>query len=459
MSQPHIRERFENSSHQIKPLMTMAIPITLQTLLNFAINLLDSVMLGQLGEVQISAASLANQPFFVMSMVIYGIVGGSNVMVSQFWGKKEPDQISRVMGYTYRIGLSVALLMTVLCLAIPGPVLSIFTPDAAVIEAGTPYLRIVAASYLFYAVTTLTSGMLWAVRDVKISLVLSIISLLTNGILNYLLIFGKLGLPALGIIGAGIATLIARLVEFAVMMCYMALKEKRIHLTLKQLKVLDRSLAKRYISNTTPVICNEVFWSAGSTVLTMIMGHMSTEYVAANSIFGVINQLSGALAQGLCAAGAVMIGNTIGTGDKQEVLSLTRLLQGIGILSGFLTSAVILILRPIMLNFYVVNEVTLRYTNEIIYTGAVVAIFRTAQSMNMMGILRGGGDAKFVMVNDVIFLWVLAIPLGYLAGLVWHLPVPAVYCFLNIEQFFKFFTSTFRLRNDRWITNVTVQQK
>lgn len=443
---------------QLRTLLALAIPSALQTLLNFAVNLLDSVMLGSLGEIQISAAALANQVFFVLSLIIYGIVGGSNVLVAQFWGKKDRDSISRVMAYTYRVGIAFALVFTVLSLAIPQHILSIFSPDLNVISEGVPYLRIVAISYLFYSITTLTGGALRSVRNVRISLVLSIVSLFTNGILNYILIFGKCGFPAMGIIGAGIATTVARLVEFGVLMLYMAFKEKDLQLRVRPLLKLDRSLAGRYFKTTTPVICNEVFWSLGSSVLTIIMGHMSTEYVAANSIFGNINQLSGALAQGLCAAGAVLIGNTIGEGDRGRVMSLTRLLQVVGLLSGFVTATFILILRPIMLSFYNVSDLTMLYANQITYTGAFVAVFRNAQSMNMMGILRGGGDAKFVMVNDVIFLWVLAIPLGFLAGLVWHLPVPIVYCALNIEQFFKLFTSTWRLRNGRWITNVTNEE-
>ncbi|MDO5377897.1 MAG: MATE family efflux transporter, partial [Clostridia bacterium] len=176
---------------QLRTLLVIAIPIALQTLLNFSVNLLDSVMLGSLGEVQISASALANQAFFVLSMVIYGIVGGSNVLVAQFWGHKDRDAIERVMGYTYRVGVGFAVLMTVLCMALPGQVLSVFSPDPMVIAQGTPYLRIVAVSYVFYAVTTLTSGTLRSVRNVRISLILSIVSLMTNGTLNYVLIFGK----------------------------------------------------------------------------------------------------------------------------------------------------------------------------------------------------------------------------------------------------------------------------
>lgn len=441
---------------RLRPLLTIAIPIALQTLLNMAVNLLDSVMLGSLSEIQISASSLANQPFFIVSLVVYGIVGGSNVLVAQFWGRRDTDAINRVMAYTYRIGIAVALAVTVICITLPRQVLTVFSPDERVIGEGAAYLRIVAVSYVFYAIVTLTTGTLRSVRNVRISLILSVVALVTNGSLNYILIFGKLGFPALGIVGAAIATLVARLLEFVIALVYARFYESELKLRIRNFRRLDKTLARQYFTHTTPVILNEVFWSVGATVLTVIVGHMSTEYVAANSIFGTINQMAGALAQGLCSAGAVLIGNTIGEGDNRAVVSLTRLLQKVGLASGFLTAALILVLRPIMLTFYNVSDLTMLYANQIIYTGAAVAVFRVAQSMNMMGILRGGGDAKFVMVNDVIFLWALAIPLGYLAGLVWGLPIPVVYCLLNIEQFIKFFTSTLRLRNDRWITNVTV---
>lgn len=443
------------TSDLLRQLMALAIPVAFQSMLGFAVNLLDTVMLGSLGEVQISASSLSNQLFFVLSLLVYGIVGGSNVLVAQFWGTKDTESINKVLAYTYRIALAAALITAVAGMAFPARILSIFSTDPMVIGEGSGYLRIVAASYLFYTVTTVTTGALRSVRNVRISVALSAVSLGTNALLNWVLIFGKLGAPRLGILGAAIATTAARIIEFILLLRYLAVKEDQLRLSLKKLIHLDTGLAKRYFSNTVPVILNELFWSVGSSVLAVIMGRMGTQFVAANSIFSVTSQIAGVLAQGLCSAAAVMVGNTIGAGESDNLLILTRQLQRVGLAAGFCTALVIVLLRPFMLSLYNVSDLTMGYANQIMWAGAVVQVFKTAQSMNMMGILRGGGDAKFVMVNDVVFLWSLAVPLGFMAGLVWKLPVPIVYCILNIEQFIKFFTSMGRLRGNKWFKNVT----
>lgn len=438
-----------------RQLFQIGIPVAFQSLLVFFVNLLDTIMLGQLGEVEISAAALSNQIFFILSLLIYGIVGGSNVLVSQFWGKKDKSSITRVLSYTYQIGLGITLLVSLLGILFPLQILSVFSSDIRVIEAGQDYMRIVSCSYLFYAFTTLTTGTLRAVRSVAVSVTLSAVALVVNGSLNYILIFGKLGFPAMGVAGAAVATLIARAAETLLLIWYLKFREKDLRLDFRKLLRLDKTIAKGYFHNTLPVMLNELFWSVGSSVLAIIVGRMSTEFVAANNIFGTTGQIASVLAQGLNAAGAVMIGNTIGTGNKQRVLLLKKQLQIVGLVSGVFSALLILALRPLMLMFYNVSETTLQYTNQIMYVGALIQVFKTAQGMNMMGILRGGGDARFVMVNDIVFLWTLAVPLGFITGLVLHWPVPIVYCILNIEQFIKLFTSTARLRNDKWIKNVT----
>jgi putative MATE family efflux protein len=317
----------------------------------------------------------------------------------------------------------------------------------------------VSVSYLCYTLTTVTSGTLRSVRNVRISVVLSVVSFFTNGILNWLLIFGNLGAPKLGIQGAAIATTVARIIELALMLFYMKYKEDKLRLRIRKLLRIDRSITRNYFTNTVPVIINELFWSVGISVLAVIMGRMGTQFVAANSIFSVTSQIAGVFGQGISASAAVLIGNAIGAGDNGYTMKLKKQFQVIGLCAGVFTSLLILVMRPLMLSLYNVSETTMLYANQIMYAGALVQMFKTAQSLNMFGILRGGGDAKFVMVNDIVFLWMLAVPLGYMAGLVWHLPVPAVYCILNIEQFIKLFTSSWRLRNDKWIKNVTVPKQ
>lgn len=451
-----INKPLDSSKKQLfRKLITIALPVSVQSLLSFSVNLLDNMMLGSLGEVQISAASQANQFFFMLSLMISGIVGGSNVLVAQFWGCKKKDSISGILAYTYRIAIAFALLLTVLGAVFPHQVMSIFSADQAVIDEGARYLRILAISYVFYTITSVTTGTLRCVSNVHVSVILSAISLVISASLNWVLIFGNLGAPSLGIVGAAVSTLIARLVEFTLAMLYMKFKEKQLKIRVKELLHWDKRLAKKYYSNTVPVILNEFFWAVGSWVLAAIMGRIGTSFVAANSIFNTTSQIAGVLGTGLSAAGAVMIGNAIGSGETEHPLLIKRQLQIVGLAAGIFSAVLILVMRPFMLMIYNVSDITLICTNQMMWVGAAIQVFKTMQTMNMMGILRGGGDAAFVMVNDIIFLWVLAVPLGFLAGLVWDLPVPIVFFILNIEQPIKFFTSAFRLRRNKWITNVT----
>lgn len=451
-NQQEVKQKKQEVYHRM---LVIAVPIAFQNILNFAVNMLDTVMLGSLGEVAMSAASLANQLFFILTMLVFGITGGSNVLVAQFWGLQDKAAINKVLSYTYRIGICSALLLTLAGLLMPGQFLGVFTSDQQVIEAGIPYLRILALSYLFYTITTITTGTLRCVHVLRISVILSAASLVINGVLNWILIFGKLGFPPMGVTGAAIATVIARLAEFVILIWFIWKREDRLRLSLKNLKQLDRSFMGNYVRNTVPVVCNELFWSVGATVLAIIMGRMGTEVVAANSIHSVTSQLCGVMMQGVNAAASVMIGNTIGAKLYQEIPILKAQLRKTSVVVGFAAAGLVLLLRPFMISLYNVSDLTKSYAFQIMTAGAIIEIFRATQTMNNMGILRGAGDARFVMINDLVFLWGLAVPLGFMAGLVWHWPIVAVYCVLQCEQFFKLITSSIRLRSDRWIKNVT----
>lgn len=444
----------------LKQLTILSLPLALQSMLGFTVNLLDTIMLGALGEVEISAAALSNQIFFILSLLIFGVVGGSNVLVSQLWGQgNNTKDIHKVLSYTYRIGIGSALLFALSAFFGAKQIMSIFTKDSRVIVEGTSYLKIIAISYIFYAIVTLTTGTLRAIEKVKIAVVLSTIALIVNGFLNWVLIFGTLGNPAMGVKGAALATVIARGVELICLLIYMVTREDKLNITVKNLWKVDKSIGKKYFSNTLPVIFNELFWAVGSSVLAIIMGRLGTEFVAANSIFSVTGQIASVIAQGFSAAAAVMIGNAIGSGDMNKVHLLNKLLQAVGLIAGVGSALIILAIRPLMLSLYHVNDLTLLYTNQIMFTGAIIQVFKTAQGMNMMGILRGGGDARFVMINDIIFLWLLAIPLGFVVGLVFHMPVPIIYAVLNIEQFIKLFTSKARLSGNKWINRIKFNEE
>lgn len=443
---------------QVKRLLpvtfSIAIPIALQSLVGFAVNMMDTVMLGQLGDVMLSASSLANQVFFIVSLAIGGIASGANVLVAQAWGKHDIQKIHRVLAYTYRMALGLVLVVSALALIFPRPIMSIFTTDAEVITQGTVYLKIIAWSYLFYGLTAVTTGVLRAVHTVKIAMFGSALAMVVNVFLNWVLIFGKLGAPKMGIAGAALATLIARICEFLLILWFVYRKEDKIGIRIRKLIPTDRSLLKPYLATSMPVIINEVFWALGESVLAMILGRMGTEVVAANSICSVMNQLANVLVQGATAATCVIIGNTIGAGKLDELPVQKRYFQIFAVTMGLLAGLLIFVTRGPIIGFYNVTETTRIYASQLILITAIIQPFQAFQITNMMGVLRGGGDVKFAMMNDLIFLWCVTLPLGFLTGLVLHCPVWLVFCCLRIEKIGKGITSELRLRKGKWVHNM-----
>lgn len=444
-----------NKKRFYRHMMILAIPIALQNLITVGVSMADTLMLGSLGEVPLSASSLANQLFFIFTLVIYGTAGGTNVLVAQFWGKQDVPSIKKVLGYSYRVMAAFAFVIVILAAVFPQYVMAVFTTDPEVIEQGIAYLHIASISFIFFGITTITTRVLCAVQTVNISLGASIVSLITNVFFNWVFIFGNLGAPALGVAGAAIATTIARFVECVIVLYYVRFKETKLHLRLRDLRHLDKEIRPAFIKNSTPVICNELLWSTGTSLLSVIIGRMGTSFVAAYSIYNVISQLSSVMSQGVASSAATIVGNTIGAKDYEHMPFITWHLQKASMVVGIGAFLFALLIRPTMPFFYHLGSESMGYLMQILLIGAVMEGLRPMAFVNMVGILRGGGDAKFVLVNDIIFLWTICLPLGFVSGLIWKWPVPIVFTILRFDDMIKLVTSTIRIKANHWIKNVT----
>lgn len=442
-----------------RSMMVIAMPIALQNLITVGVSMMDTLMLGSLGEAALSASALANQLFFIFTLVIYGTAGGTNVLVAQFWGRKDRESIRRTLAYTYRIVLLFAFIMVALSLFAPRMIMHIFTNDPEVIALGADYLRIVSVSYLFFGIATISGNVLRAVRTVRIGLIASLVSLSVNIVLNWILIFGNLGMPEMGVSGAALATTIARICECITVVVYMKYFEKKIMLKIRDLLHLDRSLRKRFIQNSVPVICNEMLWSLGFSLLTVIIGHMGTAVTAAYSIYNVVSQLSSVMSQGIAAAAAVIVGNTIGAGKQGQLKEVIARLQKAAVGVGLFAFTFVFLSRYSMPFLYDISAESIGYLMDILLIGAFLEGLRPNAFVNMIGILRGGGDAKFVLINDILFLWTICIPLGYLCAFVWNLPVWLTFLVLRFDDVIKLGTSTIRIMQGRWVKDVTREEK
>lgn len=434
-----------------KSLFILALPIAIQNLVAFFGNAVDTVMIGQVSEVAFSGTSLANQVFFIMTLILSGIAGGSNVLISQYWGRKDRESIYKVLAYTYRFAIGFVVCIVIFSFFFPTTVLKIFSNNPELIEQGSIYLRSVCLSYLFFTISTITVQVLRSVQVVKIAMISSIIALACNAVLNYLLIFGNFGFPELGLTGAGIATTIARFIELAVVAVYVYQYDKNLELRIHKLRHLDKNVRQLFIQKCGPVCANEAMWSLGESCVVMIIGRLGTSVVMAMGIYNVITQLSSVLMNGLNSAACVMIGNTLGAKKFDELQTLRGYFQRLSLFVGGMDGVIMLLSIPIALGVYPMNEETQLLAKQILSVGAVIEFFKAFQCMNMMGILRGGGDVKFACMNDIIFLWGLALPFGFICANVFELPFILVFIAIKSDQVVKCLTSEWRIRKNHWM--------
>ncbi len=439
----------------LKTLLTLAVPIALQNLIVYSTNLMDTLMLGRVGEVQLSAAAMANQLFFVMMVLGFGIGSGSNVLISQYWGKGDRKAAKQVMSVALRTGLLVSLVFMALAVLAPAQVMRIFTPDPLAISEGAKYLRIMGCSMPF---TMMASVMIMTLRplgSVGISLYSSSVSLVVNVFLNWVLIFGKLGAPALGVTGAAIATLIARVIELLIVAVYLFRYEEKLTLRFDDLKTQDKAMVKDFVANCVPIMFNELLWSLGMSAVTAIIGQMSTGFMAANGIYASVNQIMMVAIFGLSNSGAVLVGKAIGSGQREKVGPIAAMLLSGALLWGLLMGTMLFFGRGFLLSFYTLTPETHRLAMGVMAVGSVVIIFQSLANASLIGVLRGGGDARFVLLVDTIFLWLVSIPLGALAGFYFKLPPPVVYCVLKADELLKVLFSITRILRGRWVRDVT----
>ncbi|EOU1660646.1 MATE family efflux transporter [Clostridium perfringens] len=436
-------------------LFSIALPIAVQNLITFMVSMVDTLMVGAFGEIQLSAVSIANNLFFVLTILMFGLAGGSNIMISQYWGKGNVKTIHKILAIMYRVCLLITGIFIFIALFLPKYFMGIFTTDKAVIDFGASYLRIVCIGYLFYSITNCTIMMLRSVKTVSISIIVYTASLVVNSILNWIFIFGNLGAPELGIRGAAIATVCARITEFSIVLVFMFIYERKIGLKIEHLLKIDKEILKDYVGLCTPVLCNELLWAIGASMISVIVGRMGTEVVAANSINGVAHQFVTVFIFGMSNATAVIIGNTIGEGKKEKAKEYAYSIGIFSVVMGCISGLMILLIKPFVVNFYNVSYSTKLIAMEIMTVTSGIIVFQSLASNFMMGVLRGGGDAKFVLINDLIFMWLVAIPGGFFVAFVLELPVALVFLVIKCDEILKSLTSVYRVISGKWINDVT----
>ena len=432
-------------------LFTIAIPISLQALLQNFVNMLDTVMIGRLGSVEIAAVGLGNQIFFILNMILFGITSGGGVFIAQFWGKKDLGGIRRSLGLMTLIAAFVAVVFTVLGLFIPHQLIRIYSPDPEVVRVGGEYLRLACLSYIPTAISFSITLALRSTERVKLPLVCTSVSLLTNAGANYILIF----VAGLGVKGAAIATVFSRLVELVILLSWTYSHGYEICGKLRELLGFDWSFVFKYLKIAFPVIVNETFWGLGTSVYNGIYAHAGTDSFTAYSITGTISQLTWVFCMGFGNGIGVLIGKLIG--EKKLDQARTYALRSMWFmpLVGAVVGVLLLPLSKLLPFLFNVEPEIIKMATQILIILILLYPFNSFCMDWVVGVCRAGGDTVFSAVGELIVLWGVAIPLGYVAAFVLHLPAPMIFLFLSSESIVKSIVGAIRVLSGKWLHEVT----
>ncbi len=457
-----------------KAVVRLALPIGLQSLITLSVNLVDTVMVGQLGEASLSAVSLANQFIGTYQASCLGIGMGASVLISRFYGEKDMESVKRTVTVMLRFTVSFGLLFTLATAVWPGFLMRIYTGEEEIVRKGISYLRLSAFSYVIHGLTLTATLVLRSVGKSRIPMISSAAAFLINLGGNYVFIFGKFGLPSLGIMGAALSTLLARVFEFMIVAGYLFFFDQAVGYRVRDVFGKCSSVAGEYFHIGMPVFVSEGLLALGNNVLAMVMGRMGASFVSANAITTVTQQLSTVLLQGLSQSGCILVGQTLGREEKGRLQKASKVkpeqglkndersqaveqawaMLGLGILIGIVGGAVILCSSEFVISVYQVTEETAAVARQMMRVMALIVIFQSMDSVLTKGVLRGGGDTRFLLLADVLFLWIASVPLGFLAGLVWRLPAFWVYFFLKIDRFICCGWCLWRLKSGKWIRKI-----
>lgn len=435
-------------------LAALALPIAAQQMISVGVNMADNIMLGQLGETAMSSATLANNFISMFQIMCMGFGMGASVLTSRFYGMKERESMKKAVNIMFRLEFIVAMLFSLATAAFSAQIMGLFTNEEAIIQAGCGYLLISIPCYLLNGYALTTSLILRSVGKATVPLISSICSFFINIFFNWVFIFGNLGAPRMEVNGAAVGTLLARIVEFLVTMGYLFFKDENIQLRLRDLLMNTRDLYGEYIRISVPVLVSDTLLGMGNMAVATVMGHVGASFVAANAITTVTMQLATVVIQGISQASCTITGITLGEGKYEKAQQQGITFAAIGFLVGTVGCIIILVLRGVIIDAYRIQPETKALAYELMDAVAVVVLFQSANSILTKGVLRGGGDTRFLMVADILFLWIGSIPLGALAGLVFHWPGFWIYIMLRIDQFIKAIWCLFRLKSGKWIKKI-----
>ena len=437
-----------------RSLILLAVPISLQNLVTFAVNFADNVMIGSLGDDAISGVYVGGQLQSVVQMFVGGIEGAILILAAQYWGRKDRDSIRKVVSIGVKFALGVGLFTTLVAVLFPQWVIRIFTTEPGVIREGAAYVQIVGFTYLFFSVSQVMIAAMRSVETARIGLYISCMALVVNVCLNYVFIFGHLGFPAMGVRGAAVATLISRIMEMCVSIGYVFFVDKKLRFGWRDLLHTDGQLLRDFVRYGLPIIGGQVVWAVNSLANTKILGYYSAGVIAAASITGMLHNLVYVWMNGMSSAVGIITGKTVGAGQYEKMKEYSKTVQMIFLFVGLISGAAVFLFRDGFISLYNASPEAQEYSRQFINVISVTIIGTCYQAACLFGLVKSGGDISFVFKNDTIFVFLVVIPASLIA--MWlGAPPWVVFACLKCDQILKCFVAIVTINRSNWMKNLT----
>lgn len=436
-------------------LFKVGLPIAAQNFVMSALSMVSVVLIGQLGETAVAAVGLANQIYFLLTLVLFGVTSGAAMFTAQLWGKGDIPNIRRVLSLSLKISVIVGLVFLAIAELIPRQAIGVYSTDPEVIALGSDFLSIFGWGFVFAAITISFAAVLRSTGEVKTPLLVSVSALVFNLLGSYLLIFGKLGLPAMGVQGAALSTLAARVLECSLLLWLVYRRHSLIAISLHEIFAFDPVFAGRVLKPVLPVALNELLWSLGITAYSVVYARIGTESIAAMNIVGTIDNLALVLFTGVAHGCAIMVGNWIGAKDRQRAFEYAARSMGLAVLGAVVIGSLLLTFANPILALFKVSPLVVEYARKVLTIISFLLWLRVSNMILFVGIFRSGGDTRFAFILDACIIWAVGVPLAFLGGLVFHLPVYWVYLLVMAEEISKWAIGMWRFFSKKWIHDLT----
>ena len=445
----------EEKKEFYRKLFALVLPLALQNLMTALVSASDALMLGLLDQSSLSSVSLATQVQFVLNLFYVALTIGATVLAAQYWGKGDKEAVERVLAIALKGSMAVSLVFFLAAFFCPQFLMQIFTDDPELIRLGLPYLRIVSWSYLFMGISQIYLCIMKNSGRTMRSTAYGSSAVVLNLLLNTLLIFGLLGFPKMEIAGAALATTVSRAVELGLVLLENR-KKDQVRIRMKYLREGSPVLRKDFVRYTSPVMANELVWGCGFTMFSVIMGHLGSDAVAANSIANIVKNIIACMCLGIGTGSGILVGNELGRGALDRAREYGGRLCRIAVAAGAVSGAVLLVCSPLVQLLAVsLSEQAHEYLRVMLMICAYYMVGKAVNSTVVAGIFCAGGDTKFGLLCDAVTMWVIIVPVGMLAAFVWKLPVLTVYFLLNLDEFVKLPAVYRHYKKYLWVRNLT----